>query len=164
MALKDLTYYIYKTQFGEITISSNGEAITGVKLGAAEMSGKLVPTTLTNKCSSEILEYFSGKRKDFTLPTAQDGTDFQKSVWNGLKTIKYGQTTTPKELAEKIGKQSSYKRLTAAAHQNKIAILVPNHRLVPKSNFEKPDTAEKMRFALRKLEEQYSSTENFNRD
>ncbi len=157
MSLKDLTYYIYKTQFGEITISSNGRSITGIKLGGTTLSGKLEPTALTNKCSSEILEYLSGKRTSFDMPISQDGTDFQKSVWAGLKNVGYGQTITPANLAANIGMPTSYKRISVAAHQNKIAIIIPDHRLIPKSNFLKPSEGEKMRYALRKLEESFSS-------
>lgn len=155
--ISDLTYYIYNTQFGQLTIGSNGEAITALALGVQLMSGKRTPTELTNKCSTEILQYFSGLRHKFDLPLAQPGSEFEQKVFAELQKIPFGETITPRELAKRIGAEDAYRNISKAAHSNKIAIIVPDHRLVPASNFEKPNKRSKNNAALRQLEAKFST-------
>lgn len=157
MKITDLTYYVYNTQFGQITIGSNGEAITAVALGVTLMSGKRTPTKLTNDCSTEILQYFSGLRHKFDLPLAFSGSEFENSVFAALTKVPFGTTITPQQLAKKMGCEAAYRNVTRAARANKIAILVPDHRLLPASKFEKPNNRTKINAALRKLEENLST-------
>lgn len=164
MKITDLTYYVYNTQFGQVTIGSNGEAITGVTLGVQLMSGKRTPTKLTNDCSTQILQYFSGMRRSFDVPICVQGTDFEKRVAEALTKTHFGQTITPLELARAIGDESTYRNVSKAAHANKIAILVPDHRLVPASKFEKPSNRTKMNAALRNLEAKLSQMNNSTRN
>ena len=156
MALKDLTYYIYNTPFGQVTIGSDGSAITALSIGAKKFSGHFAPSTLTNTCSTQVLEYLCGKRTSFDVPIRLNGSDFQIKVWKALQNVLYGEVITPQQLAKMIGKESSFRRIPVAAHANKISIIVPNHRLVPASNFEKPSLAEKMRHALRTIEKKHA--------
>ena len=151
-----MTYYIYNTQFGALTISSDNQSITGLCLRATRMSGTFKPTQVTNVCSTQILQYFSGLRRKFSVPIKLQGTEFEKEVWRALYNTEYGQTVTPSVLAKIIGKEGTHRNITKAAHNNKIAIIIPDHRLVPASNFEKPCKASKQRLAIRKIEEKFS--------
>lgn len=157
MALRDLTYYIYNTPFGQITIGSNGNSITELYLGPRALSGTYKPTRSTNVCSTEILEYLSGRRTTFDIEINPAGSAFQQEVWKALRSVNFGETITPRSLAKMIDKESSYRRIPLAAHNCPISIIIPNHRLVPASKFEKPDRGEKMRVALRNLEAKYLS-------
>ncbi len=157
MPLRDLTYYIYNTPFGQITIGSNGNSITELYLGARVLSGTYKPTRLKNVCSTEILEYLSGRRTTFDIEINPAGSAFQQEVWKALRRVNFGETITPRSLAKMIDKESSYRRIPLAAHNCPISIIIPNHRLVPASKFEKPDRDEKMRVALRNLEAKYLS-------
>jgi len=78
----------------------------------------------------ELNQYFSKKRDSFTFQIQIGGTDFQKSVFNNMKTIKYGKVLTYKELAEKIGKPKAYRAVGSACGANKIPIVIPCHRVV----------------------------------
>ena len=78
----------------------------------------------------ELTQYFSKKRDSFTLQIQFGGTDFQKSVFNNIKTIKYGKVLTYKELATKIGKPKAYRAVGSACGANKIPIVIPCHRVV----------------------------------
>ena len=78
----------------------------------------------------ELTQYFSKKRDSFTFKIKINGTDFQKSVFNNMKTIKYGKVLTYKELAEKIGKPKAYRAVGSACGANKIPIVIPCHRVV----------------------------------
>lgn len=79
---------------------------------------------------TEILEYFSGNRKKFTIALDAPGTDFQKIVWKGLSKISYGQTRSYKELAKHLGKPKAIRAVARANGQNRIGIIIPCHRVI----------------------------------
>jgi methylated-DNA-[protein]-cysteine S-methyltransferase len=62
-----------------------------------------VPTCAA-EAGRQLNEYFKGGRKDFDLPLAPDGTEFQKSVWNALIDIPYGKTCSYGHIAAQLGK------------------------------------------------------------
>ena len=72
-------------------------------------------TGVIRQCIVQLEEYFSGKRKEFTIPFSMEGTDFQKRVWNELLNIPYGETITYLELAKRLGDE---KCIRAAASAN----------------------------------------------
>ena len=78
----------------------------------------------------ELTQYFSKKRDSFTFKVKISGTDFQKSVFNNMKTIQYGKVLTYKELATKIGKPKAYRAVGSACGANRIPIVIPCHRVV----------------------------------
>jgi len=82
------------------------------------------------KFLEELTQYFSKKRNSFTFKIQIGGTDFQKSVFNSMKTIKYGKVLTYKELAAKIGKPKAYRAVGSACGANRIPIVIPCHRVV----------------------------------
>jgi methylated-DNA-[protein]-cysteine S-methyltransferase len=79
---------------------------------------------------SQLREYFGGKRQEFDLPLAPQGTEFQLKVWNALRTIPYGKTWTYGELARCIRKPKASRAVGAANGQNPIPIIVPCHRVI----------------------------------
>lgn len=79
---------------------------------------------------SQLTEYFDGTRRSFTIPLAPRGTDFQKRVWDALRTIGYGETWTYRQLAEAIGNPAAVRAVAAANGKNPISIVVPCHRVV----------------------------------
>ena len=83
----------------------------------------------------ELAQYFSKKRNSFTFKIQIGGTDFQKSVFNNMKTIKYGKVLTYKELAAKIGKPKAYRAVGSACGANRIPIVIPCHRVVSSTGF-----------------------------
>lgn len=78
----------------------------------------------------ELQEYFAGERKDFTVPLAMQGTDFQYTAWCALQEIEYGKTASYREQAEKMKKPKAMRAVGKANSMNPIAILVPCHRVV----------------------------------
>jgi len=81
----------------------------------------------------QLLEYFDGKRKSFDLQLDYgDASAFQKSVWNILLSIPYGKTTSYSEIANKINNPKSVRAVGLANRQNRIAIVVPCHRVIGK--------------------------------
>lgn len=78
----------------------------------------------------EITEYFEGQRQDFTVPLVLPGTPFQQKVWEALRTIPYGATRSYKEQAEVLGNPSAVRAVAKANGDNRIAIIIPCHRVI----------------------------------
>lgn len=80
---------------------------------------------LLQKTRSQLKAYFSGKRRQFSLPLSMEGTDFQIHVWKTLITIPYGRTWSYKELATAIGNPAACRAVGNANGKNEIGIIVP---------------------------------------
>lgn len=78
----------------------------------------------------QLDEYFGGTRTTFNLPTLLVGSDFQKSVWDALQTIPYGEKRSYLELSHLLGNAKAVRAVAAANGANAIAIIVPCHRIV----------------------------------
>ena len=78
----------------------------------------------------QLDEYFEGARRDFDLPLQLAGTDFQERVWRTLLGIPYGSTISYAELARRVGSRGGSRAVGSANGANRIAIVVPCHRVV----------------------------------
>jgi methylated-DNA-[protein]-cysteine S-methyltransferase len=78
----------------------------------------------------ELQAYFRGELRSFDVPLEIVGTDFQKRVWNTLRTIPYGQTRSYSEIAAQIGAPRAVRAVGAANGRNPIPIIVPCHRVI----------------------------------
>lgn len=78
----------------------------------------------------QLGEYFAGTRRSFELPLAPRGTDFQRSVWNALADIPYGQTRSYAQLAAGIGRPNAMRAVGAANGRNPLPIVLPCHRVI----------------------------------
>ena len=79
---------------------------------------------------SQLGEYFAGERERFDLPLVHPGTPFQETVWRSLLEIPYGETRSYRELAECIGRPAAVRAVGTANGMNRIAIVIPCHRVV----------------------------------
>ncbi|TAK58078.1 MAG: bifunctional transcriptional activator/DNA repair protein Ada [Bacteroidetes bacterium] len=80
----------------------------------------------------ELQEYFEGKRRTFSVKLVEPGTPFQQKVWNELLKIPYGKTLSYEEMAKKVGSPKACRAVGTANGMNRIAIVVPCHRVVNK--------------------------------
>ncbi len=78
----------------------------------------------------QVLEYFEGTRKAFTVPLHAPGTEFQQSVWKVLKQIHYGETWSYKEQAIKLNNPKAVRAVATANGYNRIAFIIPCHRVI----------------------------------
>jgi len=85
---------------------------------------------LLYQCIEELIEYFSGKRTEFTVPVNQKGTDFQTRVWGELLGINYGKTISYMTLAKRLGDPNCIRAAASSNGKNNIAIIVPCHRVI----------------------------------
>lgn len=80
----------------------------------------------------ELDAYFHGKLKHFSVPLNPQGTPFQKSVWETLTRIPYGQTISYSDEAQHLQHPKATRAVANANGKNKIAIIIPCHRVIAK--------------------------------
>jgi len=97
------------------------------KLGAEfeEQNDAVIETAM-----KQLDEYLAGKRIKFDIPIITIGTDFQKSVWNALLQIPYGETASYLQIAKMINKPKAVRAVANANGANSIAIIIPCHRII----------------------------------
>jgi len=78
----------------------------------------------------ELADYFTGKRRDFTLPLAPHGTKFQHGVWQALVDIPFGETRSYGGLAADLGNPHASRAVGGANGANPICLFVPCHRVI----------------------------------
>ncbi len=81
----------------------------------------------------ELREYFAGSRHAFSIPLSTPGTAFQRAVWGALCNVPYGETRSYADLARALGHAHAFRAVGAANGQNRIAIVVPCHRIITTS-------------------------------
>ncbi len=93
---------------------------------------RLTPGTneVLDQLASELEEYFAGKRRTFASPLMAPGTEFQQTVWKALVEIPSGETESYGALARRIGRPTAVRAVARANGDNRIAILIPCHRVV----------------------------------
>jgi methylated-DNA-[protein]-cysteine S-methyltransferase len=85
---------------------------------------------LLRQAAEQLAEYFAGHRKTFALPLDFQGTEFQRSVWQALLTIPYGETRTYREIAAQIGHPYAVRAVGSANRRNPLSIIAPCHRVI----------------------------------
>lgn len=124
--------YYYNTKIGKIAIVENGEGITNIYPAEMLEIDKIEEkeTEIIKETAKQLNEYLEGKRKEFTIPLAPEGTDFQRRVWNELIKVPFGITVSYKDIAERIGNPKASRAVGMANNRNPILIIVPCHRVV----------------------------------
>ena len=131
----------YASPLGGMTLVSDGTALVGLYFDGQKYAAEGLDATRTQKNLPVFEEvrrwldvYFSGRKPDFMPALAPHGTAFQQSVWEILRTIPYGETTTYGAIARRIeqntGCRMSAQAVGGAVGRNPISILIPCHRVV----------------------------------
>ena len=132
----------YNSILGNITLASNGKALTGLWFDGQKYFGDTLPNEYKQKrlpIFDETVQwldiYFSGKNPDFIPSLFFNTSPFRQAVWEILLSIPYGETMTYGEIADKIARQKGLKKMSAqavggAVGHNSISIIVPCHRVV----------------------------------
>lgn len=137
---------MYQSKLGPIIIGANSKGVCLVEFSDRRMleyqlktlrrrfNSAIIPGSNKHieQVKNELDEYFKGNLKSFKTPLVYPGTDFQVNVWNKLKKIPYGKTISYVELAEEIGLKGASRAVGTANGMNRIAIIIPCHRVVNK--------------------------------
>jgi len=123
-------YAVMNTTVGPVTVASTDRGLAAVHFGNSVPSGAVVDNSANREIVKQLSEYFEGKRTRFELPLDVEGTPFQKSVWNELLRIPYGETRSYGDIAKALGKPAAARAVGMANHNNPVAIVIPCHRVV----------------------------------
>ena len=131
----DYTYH-YDSPLGGITLSSDGEALTGLWFDGQKYFADTLDTEHSEKPLPVFDEaakwldlYFTGVEPDFTPKLDPRGSAFRRMVWDVLLTIPFGHTMTYGEIAKKLGCRSA-QAIGGAVGHNPISLIIPCHRVV----------------------------------
>jgi methylated-DNA-[protein]-cysteine S-methyltransferase len=132
--------YVYKiiaSPVGRLELVARGEGLAAilwekdgpkrVRLGE-RLEDRNHP--ILRETERQLGEYFAGERTVFTITLDMAGTEFQKTVWDALLTIPFGQTRAYAEIARQIGNPKAYRAMGAANGRNPVSIIVPCHRAI----------------------------------
>ena len=137
------TFTRFPSPIGELVVTASDAALKGVLFplprnrvtpeeqpGWAEDDGRGPAAALLARVRRQLTEYFDGTRTSFDLPLDAAGSAFERRVWDLLRTIPYGATTSYGELARRLGDPHATRAVGAANGKNPIPIIVPCHRVV----------------------------------
>ena len=137
-----LYYKKVASPLGEITLRSDGEALTGLwfaddkHYGAKDIAGAaMADLDVFMQAEAWLAEYFAGREPKVSVPLKLQGSEFQMQVWRLLLDIPYGRLVTYGDIAKKIAAQKGVARMSAqavggAVGHNPLCIIVPCHRVV----------------------------------
>jgi len=128
MMKKYKTYY--KSEIGLIEIIGTESGILSVHFMEEKSKNSFEIHPCLEECIEQIDEYFRGKRREFSINLQLQGTDFQKKVWSQLMKIPFGETLSYKDVAASIGNEKAVRAVGNANGRNKIAIIIPCHRVI----------------------------------
>jgi methylated-DNA-[protein]-cysteine S-methyltransferase len=120
----------YASPLGQLKIECSHEQVTAVVFCNEESSAATNAHPLLQQCLQQLDEYFSGKRKEFSLPLDQAGTPFQQKVWQLLLRIPFGKTLSYQQLSHQYGDLKAIRAVASANGKNNLAIIVPCHRVI----------------------------------
>ena len=122
----------YQSPLGPMRISGTDTYISEIRFvdDKEEIIKNVQLNDLLQQCVEELIQYFNGNRKTFDIPVHQKGTDFQNRVWSELLNINFGKTISYMTLAKKLGDPNCIRAAASSNGKNKIAIVVPCHRVI----------------------------------
>ena len=119
----------YQSTLGLIEFKASDEGITQLIFCGAKTT-TIKTNETTERCKSQLAEYFAAKRQTFDLPLDPKGTGFQQSVWQCLMQIPFGQTCCYQAIAKMLNKPKASQAVGGANGRNPISIIVPCHRII----------------------------------
>ena len=128
VAMSNVQCATLRTPAGNVNIFGSGKNIIRIGFGDACTDGTVTDAIRT--AMKQLNEYFSGKRKEFSIPFIVEGSELQKDVCRSLMSIPYGETRTYKEIAAAAGYPKAIRAVATAIGKNPIAIVIPCHRVI----------------------------------
>ena len=123
-------FEIVPSPLGDLLLTSDGDRLTGLIFAEPPTDEMERDRTALKEPARQLRAYLAGELKEFGLELEQPGTDFQRRVWAELMAIPYGETLSYAELARRIGQPKASRAVGSANGRNRIAIVVPCHRVI----------------------------------
>lgn len=126
-----MNYQYFDSPLGKLRLVSDGLALLSIEFEGRHGTGGLEQgDDILKLTAQQLAEYFSGRRRDFSLPLAAAGTPFQQQVWSALREIPFGELRSYRDIASVIGNNKAVRAVGAANGRNPIPIVVPCHRVI----------------------------------
>lgn len=122
------TAYI-QTPIGIAKIIGDENGVTQISVENDGIVSPEIPIIL-QKATTELQEYFLGKRIRFTFKINPSGTEFQQKVWKALVEIPFGKTMSYLKLSKKLGDVKAIRAVASANGKNPLWIVIPCHRVI----------------------------------
>ena len=120
----------FKSPIGPLTVRAENGTITGVWMEDDDLPEHIDETPPLDEARRQLDAYFAGELREFDLPLAPAGSEFQLGVWRELAKIPYGETISYGELAARVGDPTKARAVGAANGRNPLPVIVPCHRVI----------------------------------
>ena len=133
--MSEVYYTRFESPAGLLLLAGDAKALRQVSFESSKRSTPPKADWKQNRAAfAEVIRqlkaYFRGELKEFDVPLAMEGTEFQLRVWNELRAIPYGETISYTQLAGRIGNSKAVRAVGLANGSNPIPIIVPCHRVI----------------------------------
>lgn len=128
--MKNNYHITINSPIGWLEITTNQKQVLSVSFSDIFIQPSTEQPEILNKAVKQLTEYFEGKRKVFTLPLSPEGTEFQRKVWERVKSVPFGETTSYLDIAIKTGSKNNTRAVGLANGKNPIPVIIPCHRIL----------------------------------
>jgi len=118
---------VYLLEFWDRRMLDTQFQVLEKRIGAVFFPGR---TDSIDRLEGELETYFRGGLRKFRTPIRLPGSPHQKQVWQGMRAVPYGTTLTYGQLAARLGRPSGTRPVARAVGENRLAIMIPCHRIV----------------------------------
>ncbi|MGB7801128.1 bifunctional DNA-binding transcriptional regulator/O6-methylguanine-DNA methyltransferase Ada [Buttiauxella sp.] len=137
-----IAYVTGTCRLGQFLVAQSQRGICAILLGSdaqalrAELETLFPHSTLTVGDTqfagqvTQVVSFLEHPAQQFSLPLDIQGTAFQQQVWQALREIPVGQTASYRDIAQRIGKPQAVRAVAGACAANKLAVIIPCHRVV----------------------------------
>lgn len=135
MMAMPLLHTTIDSPIGEILLVGDERVLHGLYMQAGPRPKRIAPGLRRAEepfagAREQLDQYFAGERIEFDLPLEPAGPGFERTVWDALTDIPYGETASYGEIAERIGHPDAARAVGSANARNPISIIVPCHRVI----------------------------------
>src|SRR5258708_6715385 len=134
-AASGAAHTVLATRLGELTLVQQDGSLTGLYFPghwprpARSAFGPRAAEGFAD-VAAQLDGYLAGDRTAFDLPVKANGTEFDRRVWDLIRAVPYGRTTTYGDLARSLGPRTDPRDVGAAVGRNPLCIVIPCHRVI----------------------------------
>ena len=136
-SLRNLRTTRMDTQLGGVVLAATDKGLAGLWFDAQKHSPDMTgwqtddAHPILRAAAAQLLDFLAGRRATFDVPLdLSHGTDFQRAVWQALREIPAGATTSYGALSARVGRPTAVRAVGAAVGRNPVSVIVPCHRVV----------------------------------
>jgi methylated-DNA-[protein]-cysteine S-methyltransferase len=121
---------LMESPLGLIEVVADHKNLLALNFLEAKGDVSTKPNRTTEKAITQLRQYFEGTLKDFDLPLAPEGTDFQQRIWELLVKVPFGEKISYQALSRRHGDEKAIRAVGLANGKNPIPIIIPCHRII----------------------------------